>query len=277
MPAAITLTITDRIAIQFSMPKFTRGGRPVSKKKLTPKQAAFVREYLVDLNAAGAARRAGYSPTIARRIGYANLNHPVIAAAIAEAQAERAERLRIEQDDVLRRLWAIATANPSELSRVRVSACRYCHGVDHQYHWTTRAEYEAARATWEQNREHAEEAGEPAPAEPSDAGGYGYALGLRPASTCPVCLGDGKTDVILADTHYVSQEAQTLFAGARATQAGYVIDMHDQMKALELVGKHLGMWRDLNLNLDLDRLSDEQLERIANGEDPLTVARTPDP
>jgi phage terminase small subunit len=42
----------------------SHGRRCVSvakKQKLTPKQARFVREYLVDLNASAAARRAGYS------------------------------------------------------------------------------------------------------------------------------------------------------------------------------------------------------------------------
>jgi hypothetical protein len=34
-------------------------GRPTKKPKLTPKQKKFVNEYLIDLNAAAAARRAG--------------------------------------------------------------------------------------------------------------------------------------------------------------------------------------------------------------------------
>ncbi len=50
----------------------------MSTKKLTPKQAAFVNEYLVDLNAAGAARRAGYSERTAAEVGYENLRKPQI-------------------------------------------------------------------------------------------------------------------------------------------------------------------------------------------------------
>lgn len=76
---------------------------------LTPKQAAFVREYLVDLNAAAAARRAGYSEKTARKIGQENLTKPDIAAAIAEAQQARAERVQITADDVLRGLHKEAT------------------------------------------------------------------------------------------------------------------------------------------------------------------------
>ena len=43
------------------------------QEKLTPKQARFVEEYLVDLNATQAAIRAGYSESTARAIGYENL------------------------------------------------------------------------------------------------------------------------------------------------------------------------------------------------------------
>ena len=55
---------------------------------LTPKQARFVEEYLVDLSAAAAARRAGYSPKRADQQGLENLGKPEIAAAIAEKRAE---------------------------------------------------------------------------------------------------------------------------------------------------------------------------------------------
>ena len=41
----------------------------MAKGKLTEKQKRFVQEYLVDLNATAAARRAGYSEKTADRIG----------------------------------------------------------------------------------------------------------------------------------------------------------------------------------------------------------------
>lgn len=76
--------------------------------RLTPKQAAFVREYLVDLNASAAARRAGYSKRTARSVGQENLTKPAIAAAIAAAQSERAKRTELTQDYVLNGLRGIA-------------------------------------------------------------------------------------------------------------------------------------------------------------------------
>jgi len=56
---------------------------------LEPKQIAFVQEYLVDLNGAAAARRAGYSENRCYEIAYQTLRKPKIAEAIAKALAER--------------------------------------------------------------------------------------------------------------------------------------------------------------------------------------------
>ena len=80
--------------------------------KLTPKQARFVQEYLIDLNAAQAAIRAGYSAKTARVIGHENLIKPDIAAAIEKAMAERAERTELTAD------WVVDPMKP----RVRGSA-----------------------------------------------------------------------------------------------------------------------------------------------------------
>ena len=82
---------------------------------LTPKQDAFVREYLLDLNATQAAIRAGYSAKTARAVGCENLTKPDIAAAIAEAQARRAERTRIDADWLLTRLADESAADVADL------------------------------------------------------------------------------------------------------------------------------------------------------------------
>ncbi|WP_255551747.1 terminase small subunit [Erythrobacter crassostreae] len=68
---------------------------------MTPKQEAFVREYLVDLNATQAAIRAGYSKRTAHVIGHENLTKPEIAAAIEVAMNDRAKRTEITADYVL--------------------------------------------------------------------------------------------------------------------------------------------------------------------------------
>lgn len=53
-----------------------------NKNRLSAKQKLFIKEYLVDFNASGAARRAGYSEKSAKEIGYENLTKPHIKAQI---------------------------------------------------------------------------------------------------------------------------------------------------------------------------------------------------
>lgn len=72
--------------------------------KLTDKQTAFVREYLLDLNATQAAIRAGYSERTASRIGPQLLGKTCVREAIEKAQAKRARRVEVTQDYVLSNL-----------------------------------------------------------------------------------------------------------------------------------------------------------------------------
>lgn len=69
---------------------------------MTPKQEAFVREYLIDLNATQAAIRAGYSQQTAEQQGHQLLKKTSVAEAVAQAQAERAEKCDIDALWVLR-------------------------------------------------------------------------------------------------------------------------------------------------------------------------------
>lgn len=77
-------------------------------EKLTPKQAKFVIEYLVDMNATQAAIRAGYSEDTAGVIGYENLNKPYISEAIDEQMEYRAQRTLITADYVLSSMKEVA-------------------------------------------------------------------------------------------------------------------------------------------------------------------------
>lgn len=84
-------------------------GRP--KKTLTPKQARFVDEYLIDLNATAAATRAGYSEKTAYQQGSRLLSNVEVAAAVTAAQEKRAERTQINADRVLQELARIGFAD----------------------------------------------------------------------------------------------------------------------------------------------------------------------
>ena len=85
---------------------------------MTAKQTRFVEEYLVDLCAAGAARRAGYSERTARTIGAENLTKPDIAAAIGAGHRAAAKRAELRADRVLEELRRIAFADIRDVMSV---------------------------------------------------------------------------------------------------------------------------------------------------------------
>jgi len=78
---------------------------------LEPKEQAFVAEYLVDLNGAAAARRAGYSETSAAVLASRLLIKVNVAAALQKAFAERAARTGLTADRVLAELEQLAFSN----------------------------------------------------------------------------------------------------------------------------------------------------------------------
>jgi len=77
-------------------------------KKLTPKQARFVDEYLCDLNATQAAARAGYSARTANEQGSRLLANVSVRSALSEAMKAREKRTHITQDRVLKELARLA-------------------------------------------------------------------------------------------------------------------------------------------------------------------------
>ena len=76
---------------------------------LSDKQAAFVREYLVDFNATQAAVRAGYSPRTAGSQAHDLLKKPEIQAELKAFQAKAAEQTQTDINWVRERLKEEAT------------------------------------------------------------------------------------------------------------------------------------------------------------------------
>ena len=81
---------------------------------LTPKQERFVQEYLVDLNATAAAKRAGYSGKRASELGYQLLQKTTVQAAIQKAIQARNKRTAVSQDYVIEKLVEIAEKDASD-------------------------------------------------------------------------------------------------------------------------------------------------------------------
>ena len=79
--------------------------------RLTARQAAFVQEYLVDLNGKQAAIRAGYTASSSEVTASRLLRNAKVDEAIRAAQQARAMRVEVEQDRVLRELALLALSN----------------------------------------------------------------------------------------------------------------------------------------------------------------------
>lgn len=75
--------------------------------KLTDRQSRFVAEYLIDLNATAAAKRAGYSERRAAELGYQLLHKSTVAAAIDAAIKKRESKTAITADYVIGNLKEI--------------------------------------------------------------------------------------------------------------------------------------------------------------------------
>ena len=88
------------------------------KKQLTQKQKQFALEYCVDLNGAGAARRAGYAKNSGKIRACELLQNPAVRANIRRRMASRIKRVKADADRVIRDLADIAHIDKSAAFRV---------------------------------------------------------------------------------------------------------------------------------------------------------------
>lgn len=89
--------------------------------KLTAKQKRFCDEYLIDLNATQAAKRAGYSKKTARAIANENLTKPAIKEYINQRMEEKEKELIADQDEVMKYLSAVMRREKTESVVVTLS------------------------------------------------------------------------------------------------------------------------------------------------------------
>lgn len=83
---------------------------------LTPKQAAFCQEYLLDIDASAAAVRAGYSSVRGgKQAAYELMQKPHIRAEIQRLMDSRSRRLDITADRVLQEIAAMGFVNMQDL------------------------------------------------------------------------------------------------------------------------------------------------------------------
>ena len=153
------------------------------KDRLTAKQERFVSEYMIDLNATQAAKRAGYSERTCEVIGYQLLQKPLVAKAISKAQKARAIKLGITADRVLQELAVLAYSDITDYVDIDVTPSKAVPGAYEQ-------------------------------------------------------------SIILRNTSDMPKDKTRVLSSVKEGQCGIEIKLYDKLKAIELIGKHLGMFTD---------------------------------
>lgn len=194
-------------------------------KKLTEKQKRFCDEYLVDLNATRAYKKA-YPSVKKDETARANASRLLTKANIKEyidkRIKDRQKRTEITQDKVLNELAAIAFSNGSKYAKV-----------------VERKAYD--------------EEGKPV---------VDYETGKQLTY---------KT-VEFKNTDDLTEDEKKAISSIHKGRDGMKVETYDKMKALELLGKHLGMFKDKlelsgTVNNPYEGLTTEQLLKLAGGND----------
>lgn len=243
----------------------------MSDKPLTPKELAFVAEYLRCENASEAYRKSHhYKGDNANVLGPRLLAKAGIQAEIARRTAKKLEKMGLKADDVVERLTRIALADTTELSEHRVGSCRYCHGIDHEFQWRSQREFREALLAAKLKLPKKPSKNE-RDALPSDEGGFGYDQTRAPNPKCPECNGLGMPFIRFADTTKLSPDAKLLFEAVEQTNTGLKLKITDRAKALDTLARHLGVLKE---KVEHD-LSDGLAELLRGAQGKTLTPRTP--
>jgi phage terminase small subunit len=210
----------------------------------------FCLEFVKDFKGGAAARRAGVSDGSARSWASRALDKPEVIERIAQLKAERRQRVEVEADDVLRPLASIAATDVTDLVEFRRYCCRHCWGAGFGYQRTA-GEFKAARARHGKEQARAQREGRDLAEELEafdEKGGPGFVATRDPNPDCPECFGEGMGVPFIRDTREMGAGATAAYAGVKVTKDGIEVKMHDRLKAIELLGKHLGLFTD-NVNV----------------------------
>lgn len=213
--------------------------------KLTIKVNRFIDEYLKDGNAARAYRAAYDCAKMNPATVYKRANEMMTDVAITGRIAELRERASKgtfrKLQDVHTALADLATTDINDIVQVRRLCCRYCHGLDHEYQWKDRAEWETAcelvKDANAMRPNKSKVRGKPLP---DNLGGYGFRFNLAPHPACPQCFGEGKKDVFVADTTKLPKAQRMLIQSIEQTQHGIKIKFRDRDAAVLNLGKLMG-------------------------------------
>ena len=70
-----------------------------------------------------------------------------------------------------------------------------------------------------------------------------------------------ENNVIFSETSELDETTRKVIAGYKQTQSGFAVETYDKIKALELLGKYLGMWNDTNINNNININYEDTLKK----------------
>lgn len=163
------------------------------------------------------------------------LSMPDVMQTVQELRDEVAHELKVSARELMQDWHDIATADPNEIVSVNAVCCRFCHGHEHRFQWTSETEWAAAVDVALKSK---------LPPPIAD-GGFGFDPTVEPAFDCPSCFGKGHLTVELHDTRKLSAAAKKLYKGAKMKGDGTIeVLMHDQQAARESLAKVMGVFKE---------------------------------
>ncbi|MBC9913170.1 terminase small subunit [Chitinophaga varians] len=189
-------------------------------RKMDAKEKRFCEEYVIDLNATQAAIRSKYSKANARNIGSELLTRPYIQDYIHELNDARSRRTEVTADNVLKELACIAFAKVTDFVRVEKQEV-------------------------------------PARYQPARVSGFGKDEDKGEDDIPEEEETELQTVVTIFETDNVPEHQLRALASIKQGRSGIEVKLHSKEKALELIGRHLGMWND-----KLQLGADEELKNL---------------
>lgn len=200
---------------------------------ISDRQMRFVQEYCKDFIATKAYIRAGYAEDGAGAGASRLLDNVNIQIAIEDEKSALAAMAGLSRQYLVKNLKDIVDSD-------RPRACRYCHGIGHEYQWTEREYARELNAALNAGL-----------APPEFKGGFGYTRRRGPAEECPQCHGDGEFRAIQDPT----KKADKIKAMDLLSKLGGLV-----IERKEISGPGGGPLQTANLNYS--ELSDAQLEAL---------------
>lgn len=197
-------------------------------------QWLFIFEYLKDNNATAAIKRAGYDGQFARQEGWRTSQISAVKREIQKGQQSILSKINMDATDVWADIKNVLNADPRNIVEHHRGACRYCHGVEHEYQFRPQ-EMRDARAKFA-NSEYGI-----AGLLFDEQGGLGYDSRKEPHADCPECEGQGIEVLIAHDTRLLSKEDAALFDGIEPGKHGTKFKLRSRDAARDLAARVLGM------------------------------------